>query len=74
MDFDFKATPLNRRILDRQAILPQVIKKYQTGFDEFKLSKPNLKLGKRALEEYLEIQRRMENPEFKAREIDKRVF
>jgi 5-methylcytosine-specific restriction endonuclease McrBC regulatory subunit McrC len=71
---DFKALPLNKKIFDKQDSLPEVGKKSATSFDEFKLSRPNSKLGKRSLEDYLTEQERLKKAEFKARSLDKKVL
>ena len=71
---EFKAKPLNRKILERQSALPSVTKRETTSFTEFSLSQPNSKLGKRTMHEYLDEQERMSKASFKAQIIDKRVF
>src|SRR5437868_15481634 len=51
--FSFKAMPLNKKILEAISKLPEVIKRNKTHFDEFQLSKSNVKYGKKTLEESL---------------------
>jgi len=50
----FKARPFNKIIFQKEASLPQVEKKKATDFSGFKLSNSNAKLGRKALEDYLE--------------------
>jgi len=71
---DFKAMPMNRKIMERKSALPCVTKRASTTFTEFSLSQPNSKLGKRTLREYLNEQEKMAKAAFKAKVIDKRVF
>lgn len=49
----FKAIPFDKHKFEKKARLPSILKRTSTEFTEFQLSKSNMKLGKKTMEEYV---------------------
>ena len=67
----FKARPFKKAIFEKVGDLPQVEKRKQTSFEEFKLSNPEANLRRKTLVAYQNELDRMKNSRFKARSFDK---
>lgn len=70
---NFKARPFDKKKFEKQTRLPSILKKTATEFTEFRLSKSNMKLGKKTFEEYVHNKENVETA-FRARSLDRRIF
>ena len=67
--------PLKKKIFEQIDKLPKIEAKKQTEFYEFHLSKSNVKLSKKTIEEYVNEKENITHlNSFKARSVSKRIL